>query len=326
MNISEQRRHFLQSGKHEDLPIVDAHLHFWDPRSNYHPWLCDEPMIPFRYGDYSRIRVPFFPQDYQQQCGQHSVLGCVYMEAEWQPGDAAGEARWIHGLYDRTGWPNAMIAQAWLDAKNIDAQLDTLAGWPLVRGVRHKPATMPRAEYRANHGLPGSLTCPHFERGFALLARHGFIFELQAPWWHLHELIPLLERHPDIPVVINHAGVPGDRQHETLAGWKSALEQVATYDQVMLKLSGLGINSAPWRSGDNRWLIRTALELFGPDRCMFASNFPVDGLVTDLDSLWSAFKQLSSHLSTRERLAVFCDNTVRCYGLGQFNISHRTNL
>lgn len=319
MHINAQRQRFLKSGKHEDLPIVDAHLHFWDPQSNYHPWLCNEPMIPFRYGDYSRIRVPFFPHDYQQQCGSHNVLGCVYMEAEWQPGDSVDEARWIHALHDRTSWPNAMIAQAWLDANDIGSQLNELAGWPLIRGVRQKPATMSRATYQANHNLPGSLTCPGFQRGFALLAQHEFIFELQAPWWHLHELIPLLERHPDVTVVINHTGVPGDRQHETLAGWKEALEQVAAYHQVVLKLSGLGINGEQWRLDDNSWLIRTALEIFGPDRCMFASNFPVDGLVTDLDTLWSAFKQLSSHLSPSEKLAVFCDNALRFYRLNQLN-------
>lgn len=188
MQINEHRQRYLNSGEDQDLPIIDAHLHFWDPQSNYHPWLCDEPMIPFRYGDYSSIRIPFFPQDYQQQCGHHNVLGCVYMEAEWQHGDALKEARWVHALNGRTCWPNAMIAQAWLDADNIDAQLEKLSAWPLVRGVRHKPTTMPRDKYKANHSMPGSLKCPRFQRGYALLAQYKFIFELQVPWWHLNEL------------------------------------------------------------------------------------------------------------------------------------------
>lgn len=308
-------RRFLASGDERDLPIVDAHLHFWNPRINYHPWLCDEPMIPFRYGDYSQIRKPFLPPDYQAQKGAHQVIGCVYMEAEWQPGDAEGEARWIHQLNDITGWPNAMIGQAWLDRADIEEQLTRLRAWPLIRGIRHKPASLPREAYRPDHALPGSMACPRWQRGVRAVARHGLILELQTPWWHLHELTPLLARHPDMPVVINHAGVPGDRAPDTLDGWQRALRLVAVWPNVMLKLSGLGLEGAPWRIEDNREVVHAALDIMGPARCMFASNFPVDGLVTKLDTLFDAFKTLTAGLTRDERMAVFCDNTMRCYRL-----------
>ena len=103
LEVETLRQRYLASGDAHDLPILDAHLHFWNPQVNYHPWLCDEPMIPFRYGDYSRIRKPFLPSDYQSRQGDHQIIGCVYMEAEWQPGDAESEARWIHELHDATG-------------------------------------------------------------------------------------------------------------------------------------------------------------------------------------------------------------------------------
>lgn len=315
LEVETLRKRYLASGDPYDLPIVDAHLHFWNPQINYYPWLCDEPMIPFRYGDYSRIRKPFLPFDYQSQQGDHQIVGCVYMEAEWQPGDAEGETRWIHELHDVTGWPNAMIGQAWLDSEDIEDQLMRLAAWPLVRGIRHKPATLARDHYRSDHDLPGSMRCPHWQHGVAALARHGLILELQTPWWHLHELAPLLARYPELPVVINHAGVPGDRTPETLAGWQRALRLVAAWPGVMLKLSGLGIKGEPWRIEDNREVIHHALDIMSPARCMVASNFPVDGLVTELDTLFDAFKSLTAHLTREERLAVFCDNAMRCYRL-----------
>lgn len=315
LTASDLRRRYQASGNRADLPIVDAHLHFWDPQTNYHPWLCDEPMIPFRYGDYSRIRTPFLPADYQAQRGAHRIIGCVYMEAEWQPGDAEGEARFIHELHDATGWPNAMIGQAWLDQDDIEAQLARLVAFPLIRGVRHKPASLLREDYRPDHQLSGSMTCPRWQRGLAALARHGMIFELQTPWWHLQELAPLLARHPELLVVINHAGVPGDRAPDTLTGWQQALRRVAEYPNVMLKLSGLGLAGQPWRIEDNREIIHAALDIMGPARCMFASNFPVDGLITELAPLFDAFRTLTAHLTREEELAVFCDNAMRCYRL-----------
>ena len=317
LELESWRQRFLDSGDDRDLPIIDAHLHFWDPVANYHPWLCDEPMIAFRYGDYSAIRRPFLPEEYRQLCGEHRVMGCVYMEAEWQTGEAIAEARWIHELHQRDGWPNAMVAQAWLDRQDVEAQLARLSMWPMVKGVRHKPASLPRSEYRPDRAeaLPGSLGCPNYQRGYAALARHGLIFELQVPWWHLHELVPLLERHPEVPVVINHAGVPGDRDPETLRGWEAQLRRVAAFPQLMLKLSGIGMAGESWRIEDNRALIHTAFEVMGTERCMFASNFPVDSLVTDLDALFSAFKELSAGLSREERLALLCDNAMRCYSL-----------
>src|SRR5258706_9250863 len=75
----------------ERLPIVDAHQHFWDPRANYHPWLCDEPPIAFRYGEYSALRRPYLPADYLTDARGHQVVKTVYVETEWDPPDPLGE-------------------------------------------------------------------------------------------------------------------------------------------------------------------------------------------------------------------------------------------
>ncbi|QQK64627.1 amidohydrolase family protein [Cobetia sp. cqz5-12] len=315
--LGEQRERYLATQQENDLPIIDAHMHVWDPTHNYHPWLCDGPMIPFRYGDYSAIRRPYLPAEHLQAAGEaHRVLGCVYMEAEWARGDALKEVRWIEETARESGWPNAMIGQAWLDQDDIGEQLERLCMSGLVKGVRHKPAALERHDPRlATHALPGSLRCPRYQYGVSEVARRGLIFELQVPWWHLEELLPLLQRHPEMPVVINHAGVPGDRHPDTLRQWSRALDKVAAWPQVMIKFSGLGIAGQPWRLEDNREVFEIVLRHFGVHRVMFASNFPVDGLVISLDTLWQAFKDLSRGLSPEHRLKLFCDNAVRCYSL-----------
>ena len=98
-----------------DGPIIDAHHHFWDPQLNFHPWLSGSETIPFRYGDYSAIKRRYFPEDYLADAGGHRVVATVYVETEWDPRDPIGETRFIHGVAERYGAPNAVVAQAWLD-------------------------------------------------------------------------------------------------------------------------------------------------------------------------------------------------------------------
>ena len=85
------------------LPIIDPHQHFWDLQRNYLPWLCDEHMIPFRYGDYSAIRRSYMPDDYRRDAAGHDVVGTVYVETEWDPKDPIGETRWVHEVAEQCG-------------------------------------------------------------------------------------------------------------------------------------------------------------------------------------------------------------------------------
>ena len=79
----------------EHIPIIDAHHHVWDLDRNYHPWLCDEPPIAFRYGDYRALRRNYLPEDYRRDSSSFNVVASVYVEAEWDPDDPVGESRWI---------------------------------------------------------------------------------------------------------------------------------------------------------------------------------------------------------------------------------------
>ena len=107
--------------------IVDAHQHFWDPRVNYHPWLCDQPPIPFRYGDYAALRRPYLPADYLADARPHHVVKTVYVETEWDPRDPLGEMRYVERLRHETGFPTVAVAQAWLDRADLETTLTGLA-------------------------------------------------------------------------------------------------------------------------------------------------------------------------------------------------------
>ncbi|SAL77847.1 amidohydrolase [Caballeronia arvi] len=314
-DIETARERFLDSGDDRDLPIVDAHHHFWDLTGNYHPWLCDLPRIPFRYGDYEAICRDFLPQDYFDQARGHLVVKTVMMEGEWNPLDPVGEARWATDLNERTGSPNAMAGQIWLDRDDVGEVLSAYHDLPIVRSVRHKPKTVPRDQHRNDFAPPGSMRCSRWRRGFEMLARTRLSFELQAPWWHFGEAAELARDFPGTKIIVNHAGLPADRSAAAIAAWGDALELLAAFPNVWLKISGIGEPDVRWSVERNGRIVRDAIERFGVERCVFASNFPVDSLVVTLDELFTGFKEMVAHLPREQRLALFHDNASRLYGL-----------
>ncbi|MDW8342786.1 MAG: amidohydrolase family protein [Geminicoccaceae bacterium] len=294
-----------------DVPILDAHMHLWDLSLRKHPWLCGAP-IPFRYGDYGAIRRSFSLADYREATSGFDVRGTVYVEAEWDPSDPLGETRWVHAIAAREGLPSAMVAQARLDRDDVEELLAAQAAFPLVRGIRHKPKAAPSPE-RVEAGVPGSLSCPRFARGFGLLGRYGLSFDLQVPWWHLEEARVLFARHPEVPVILDHTGLPADRSREGLAGWRRAMTRLAELPQVAVKISGLGLPGRPWTVSDNAPIVDTVLELFGVERCMFASNWPVDTLCADFRTIYTGFFEIVRDLTSAQRSALFFDNACRIY-------------
>jgi predicted TIM-barrel fold metal-dependent hydrolase len=294
--------------------IVDAHQHFWNLSENYHPWLADEPPPNFRYGDTTPLRRNYLPPDYFQDSAAHRVVATVHMEAEWDPRDPVGETRWLARLREQTGFPTAAIGQAWFDRADIADVLASHAQFPFLRGVRQKPRAAPSPQAFVA-GAPGSMADPRWRDGYALLERHGLSYDLQAPWWHMGEAADLARDFPGTTVIVNHTALPADRSAEGLAGWRRALETVAAQPNVMLKISGLGLRGERWNAERNAPIVRDAIRIFGVERCMFASNFPVDGLVASFDAIFSGFRAIVADLPEDQQRRLFRDNAVRIYRL-----------
>jgi len=294
------------------MQIIDAHQHFWDIEENYVPWLSDEPPIPFRYGDYSALKRNYLPADYRRDSGGFDVVGSVFIETEWDPEDSIGEAAWVARLKQAERLPTVMVAQAWIDRDDAEPTLHAHGADPLVTGVRHKPKAA-KAPAQVEPGLPGSMGDPNWRRGFARLHANGLSFDLQTPWWHLEEARALADDFGDTAIILNHAGLPADRSDAGLAGWRAALRLLAGAPNASIKISGIGVPGRPWSVEDNRAVVLDAIEFFGPDRVMFASNFPVDGLVASFETIFSGFDEITSGFSEEERAAMFRDNARRIY-------------
>lgn len=297
-----------------DLPIVDAHQHFWDLERNYLPWLRDRPPIPFRYGNYDALRRNYLPEDYFRDAAGHRVVKTVSVETEWDPRDPVGETRWLKEIIARSGFPHGIVAGARLDGAEVETVLAGHARFARVRGIRHKPKAAPSPE-EVRPGAPGSMGDPAWRHGYALLEKYGLSFDLQTPWWHLAEAAALARDFPRTQIILNHTGLPADRSAEGLAGWRSAMETLAGQPNAALKISGLGQPGVPWTVEANGPIVRDAIAIFGIDRCMFASNFPVDGLCADFGTIFGGFERIVAGLEEAARRRLFHDNALRFYRL-----------
>jgi len=117
----------------ESLDIVDCHHHFWDLSGKNHPWLCDPVPVHFRYGDYSSIKRNYFPADYRRDVAPYRVVKTVHEEAWWDRRDPVAETRWLEGLAEQNGLPNACVAAAWPARDDIE---EVLAGQRLFDEMR----------------------------------------------------------------------------------------------------------------------------------------------------------------------------------------------
>ncbi|WP_245597881.1 amidohydrolase family protein [Ottowia thiooxydans] len=294
------------------LNLVDAHHHLWDLKAHRYPWLQDAVEPNFFLGDYAGIRRDYLPGDYRNDTRHHKVIATVHVEAERARDDQVGETAWLHRQHARHGLPNAVVAHAWFHTPEAEEVLAAQAAWPLVKGIRSKPVTSATPDAPPPRGA-GSMHDPQWLRGFSLLEQHGFSWDLRVPYWHLAEAAEVARQFPNTPIVLNHTGFPWNRSAEGIAAWRTAMEELARQPNVHVKISELGLRDLPWTIESNRGVVRDTITIFGMERCMFASNFPVAGLRIGYDALIEAMQQILADFTASERDAFFRRNALNFY-------------
>lgn len=296
----------------ERLPFVDAHVHLWDLSHIRYPWL----MPPFAEdgpnGSVEPIARDYGLDDYLADAASWDVRGIVHVDAGADPADALKETDWLQVMADARGMPNAIIAFAALDDPHVEALLAAHAERRSVRGIRHIVNWHPDP---ARSYTPRDVTGDAaWATGFALLGKYGLSFDLQAYPSQFAGLAPLLERHPDVPVMINHAGMMvGESGREE---WRAGMRALAAIPHVAVKISGIGFAFRPWTIEQMRSYVFETIELFGTDRAMFASDFPTDKLFGGFDQHLDAYNAIVADFSDDERCALFAGNANRLYRLG----------
>jgi L-fuconolactonase len=235
---------------------IDAHAHLWDRSRLHYAWLDGEP---------TSLRRSFLPDDLAPALEASQIEEFVFVQADCADAEALDEASWLHELRDLGAPVRAVVAQAPLERECL-AHLEALAELPLVTGVR-----------RLLQGEePGFALQPSFVAGVASLERFSFSFDLCIRDHQLGEAAELVRQVPGVRFVLDHLGKPAMRP-EAFRGWAAELAALAALPNVTCKLSGLFSEAHPSRRDPVAvypWL-RHALEVFGPDRCLFGSDWPV---------------------------------------------------
>ena len=300
-----------------DLRIIDAHHHFWDLDGDGHwPWIQDEYNEQFFLGDYNAMRRTFLPREYLAETAGWNILGTVHCEAERSRSEQVAEDDFLQGLSDATGgrFPIAAVAHVGFLQPDRDEVLAGHAQRAIVRGIRSKPVIAARADETATG--PGTLHDPAWVEGIAALAAHGFSWDLRVPYYHLAEAADVLADFPELTVVINHCGLPLDRDADALRVWRDGMERLAALPGTAVKVSELGLYRNRWDRPSNEEVVRDTLAIFGADRALFASNMPVATLTApDFDEVMDTILTGAAGLDAAGLDALFHGTAARVYRL-----------
>ncbi|WP_347092277.1 amidohydrolase family protein [Sphingomonas parapaucimobilis] len=294
-----------------DVPFVDAHVHFWDLAHLRYPWLQPPFADDGPNGSVESIARTYLPGDYRAEAAGWNVVGAVHVDAGAHPEDALAETQWLEGLAVETGLPDAIIAFADLSDPAVDTLLARHAEHGRVRGIRHIANWHPDAQ---RSYTDADLTrTDRWAAGFGRLADHGLSFDLQCYPAQMIAVARIAQRHPEVPVMVNHLGMPVLTDPDGLADWRRGMTALARLPQVSVKLSGFGFIRRDWDAALVHRFVTETIDLFGVTRVMAASDFPTDRLFGRYDAVMGALADAIGDLTPAERRAVWGGNACRLY-------------
>ncbi|MCZ6875363.1 MAG: amidohydrolase family protein [bacterium] len=318
-----------------DLPICDPHHHFWDfrtPRIPHQRYLLHELAADINSGHNVRSTVFVEARAMYRSDGPEEMRPVG--EVEFVQGLAAASAS---GLYGPGRAAAAIVGHANLNlGERVEPVLQALqaASPNRLRGIRHSVTwdPHPEVENTAAHQTQGQLASDTFRAGARVLARMGLSLEAWMYFPQMPELADFANAVPDLSIILNHiggllrVGPYANRNDEVLETWRRGIAAVAACPNVNIKLGGIGMprTGFDWHSrttpiGSEELAALMApwmtycIEQFGPKRCMFESNFPVDKVSYSYNVMYNAFKRLSKGYSADERAAMLHDTAARVY-------------
>ena len=286
------------------VSVVDTHLHLWDltqPQLAY-GWLDSDP-DPVLGPLGALKREPWDAARFLRDTEGVDLLPAVHVQAASAPGDPLSETEWLLGQQAETGVPQMIVGRAEMLADDVEDQIDRqAAATDSLRGVRDMT-------------LPGSFEDPRLERALAALESRDLSWDLHCFHEEMGTVLELARRHPELPIALGHVGFPLERTEAYFADWRSGIATLAGAENVVCKVSGLGMADHGWTVDSWRPWVEHVFECFGPERCMFGSNWPVESLRAPYAAIVAAFEELTADLDATQRADFFVGNAARHYRL-----------
>lgn len=278
-------------------PLIDTHLHLWDPQHLRYGWLAGNPVLNQRY---------VLPE-FRAATAMAEVVGAVFVQCDCAPEQSLAEARWVAQLAGEEPRIRGIVARAALErGAAARDELVELAALPLVRGIR-----------RIIQGEPaGFCARPDFVAGVRLLGGFGFSFDLCLRRDQLGEAAELARACPEVRFVLDHGGNP-DIAGRRLEPWASGLAAIAKLPNVVCKLSGLPTvaDKERWTTADLAPTVDHLLTAFGPTRLLFGGDWPVVLLAASYQRWADTARELLAMVAPADRRRVLHDNAVAVYRL-----------
>ncbi len=291
--------------------IVDAHHHIW--RFDRTPWLKGPP-VPRIFGEYAALRRDYLIDEFMRDCKAAGVTQSVYVQINVAPGDEVEEVEWVDSVAQRSGMPNAITAYANLSDVRVAETLDAQLRYSRVKAIRQQLHWHANPQYRFANS-PDLFNDPGWRHGLAEVARRGLAFELQVFPSQLEAATLLVQDFPAVHFILIHAGMLEDRSLSGWQLWQAAMFELARLPNVSVKLSGLGTFLRACHEQGWRDVVVQTVDCFGPQRCMFGSNFPIESLWTSYTDLIKVFKRCLTGYTRHEQSAILSGTARRVYGL-----------
>jgi predicted TIM-barrel fold metal-dependent hydrolase len=292
-------------------PVIDTHHHIWLRKDV--PWLKDPP-IQRMIGEYFGLRRDYTVEEWMHDVVPQGVTKSVHVTANWGVPRALDETRWLQSVADKNGFPHAIVCQADMTEPELDAKLKAQREFPNLRGVRHQ-IHWDSKPLRQNVSRPDLCNTPEFRRGFALLEKYDLHFELQIFAAQAKYAVELIKAFPGVRFILLHSGMLTERSPEMIEQWRAALMAIASFPNVHVKLSGLAMFSRGWTVPQLRQVIRDSIQIFGIERTIYGSNFPLEKLYASYADLFAAYRTVLSEYVEADQRRVLHDNAVSFYRL-----------
>ncbi|MGO9658888.1 MAG: amidohydrolase family protein [Acidimicrobiales bacterium] len=292
--------------------IVDCHHHIW--RMADMPWL-QGPMVPRIFGPYEAVRRDYLVDEYVRDVSAQGVKAAVYVQPNWALERVVDEVRWVQSVHVANGWPQAIVGSADLfgpGAGEVFRQQKDIS--PLMRGTRLQLHWHDDERFRFASG-PARMHDPVFRDNIALLADLGWLFELQVFPAQMADAARLVKDFPRTTFVLVHAGMLESAEERHVLPWRAGLALLAPLPNVMVKLSGIGTFVHRVDEELIRLVTTTAVDMFGPGRCMFGSNFPIESIWSDFHTFMQTWLRVAADLPLEARRDVLGRTARRVYSL-----------
>lgn len=292
--------------------FIDAHHHLWDLSACHYPWLMEKGVKRF-FGDPTQIQKNYQVADLLAESTRWRPEKSVHIQVGVDESQNLQETQWLQTQADTLDFPHAIIA--FCDLSQADAQLEINAQrqYQNLRGIRQIIGR--HQDEDKNNGSAMLLQNPQWQQNFATLAKHNLSFDLQLTAAQLPEAYQVLKDFTEVNIAICHCASPWDQSASGLAKWRADLSAMATLPNTVCKISGLGMFNQHWDKSNVSAIAQDVITIFSSERCMFGSNFPVDKLYTDYDTIWDTYLSITNQYTSIQQQQLFYQTAKNFYRL-----------